>query len=194
MKVIGLTGGIGSGKSTVSEYLKVKDILIIDADAISREIVVPGSKESALNELVDVFGSSILFEDGTLDRKQLAAIAFSSKENKDLLDKIMLGKIVNVILCRIEEAKLLNLKQVIVDAPLLFEADLAKYCDEVWVVDASEEARINRVMARDGATVEEVIARIKNQSTTEEKKSKATHVLDNSTTKEALYSQIDEIL
>lgn len=194
MKVIGLTGGIGSGKSTVSEYLKIKNISIIDADAISREIVISGSKMSALDELVNAFGSSILSNDGTLDRKKLASKAFSTKENKELLDTIMLGKIVSIILKRIEEAKMLDLMQVVIDAPLLFEADLAQYCDEIWVVDASDEVRINRVMSRDGATKEEVIARIKTQTTTEEKKLKATHILDNSTTKEALYNQIDEIL
>lgn len=194
MKVIGLTGGIGSGKSTVSEYLKIKNISIIDADAISREIVIPGSKMSALDELLNAFGPSILSNDGTLDRKKLASIAFSTKENKELLDTIMLGKIVSIILKRIEEAKMLDLMQVVIDAPLLFEADLAQYCDEIWVVDASDEVRINRVMSRDGATKEEVIARINTQTTTEEKKLKATHILDNSTTKEALYNQIDEIL
>ena len=194
MKVIGLTGGIGSGKSTVSEYLKIKNISIIDADAISREIVIPGSKMSALDELLNAFGPSILSNDGTLDRKKLASIAFSTKENKELLDIIMLGKIVSIILKRIEEAKMLDLMQVVIDAPLLFEADLAQYCDEIWVVDASDEVRINRVMSRDGATKEEVIARINTQTTTEEKKLKATHILDNSTTKEALYNQIDEIL
>ena len=194
MKVIGLTGGIGSGKSTVSEYLKIKNISIIDADAISREIVIPGSKMSALDELVNAFGPSILSNDGTLDRKKLASKAFSTKENKELLDTIMLGKIVSIILKRIEEAKMLDLMQVVIDAPLLFEADLAQYCDEIWVVDASDEVRINRVMSRDGATKEEVIARINTQTTTEEKKLKATHILDNSTTKEALYNQIDEIL
>lgn len=194
MKVIGLTGGIGSGKSTVSEYLKIKNISIIDADAISREIVISGSKMSALDELVNAFGPSILSHDGTLDRKKLASKAFSTKENKELLDTIMLGKIVSIILKRIEEAKMLDLMQVVIDAPLLFEADLAQYCDEIWVVDASDEVRINRVMSRDGATKEEVIARIKTQTTTEEKKLKATHILDNSTTKEALYNQIDEIL
>ena len=194
MKVIGLTGGIGSGKSTVSDYLRKKQIYIIDADAISREIVIPNSENSALDELVNAFGKSILNSDGSLNRKGLAAIVFNDKESKAKLDEIMLGKIIDIILERIELSKKNNLDKLVVDAPLLFEAGLDKYCDETWVVDASDEVRIQRVMQRDQATAEEVAARIKSQSSREEKISKGTHILENSTTLQDLYEQIEKII
>ncbi|MHC1723652.1 MAG: dephospho-CoA kinase [Aminipila sp.] len=192
MKIIGLTGGIGSGKSTVSNYLLQKGYPIIDADKIAREIVKPASE--ILSKLVVCFGNNILNQDGSLNRKQLAAIAFSSKEQKEKLDNIMLNEIVQTIVRKIESYDKEGTPLIFIDAPLLFETGLDKKSQETWVVDVTDEIRIERVIKRDGSTREEVLARIEKQMSREEQHKRASHVLDNSTTTEALYKQIDKLL
>lgn len=194
MKVIGLTGGIGSGKSTVSTYLRDKGMRIIDADLIAREIAEPGSEYSVLPELESTFGKEIIDDKGCLDRKMLASIVFNDEKEKQKLDKIMLERILRLILQRVEECRKEGMSACVIDAPLLFEAGLDSHCNEIWVVDADEEVRIKRVMNRDSADKEEVRARIKMQMGREEKIRRATHVLDNSTTLEALHEQIGKLI
>lgn len=191
MKVIGLTGGIGSGKSTVSKYLKDKGYEIIDADQIAKELVLPCSE--TLQKIHGVFGDGILLEDGQLNRKALAELIFTNVEKKKQLDDIMLGEIIRIILERLEYARTFN-KTIFVDAPLLFEAGLEKYVEQTWVVDASDELRISRVVERDQTTPEMVQARINNQMSREEKNKKADVILYNSTTKEELYKQLEHLL
>lgn len=192
MKIIGLTGGIGSGKSTVSNYLLQRGYPIIDADKIARQMVKPASE--ILSTLVDCFGKNILNQDGSLNRKHLAAIAFSSKEQKEKLDHIMLNEIVQTILREIESYDKEGKTLIFIDAPLLFETGLDKKSHETWVVDATDEIRIERVIKRDGSTREEVLARVEKQMSREEQHKRASYVLDNSTTTEALYEQIDKLL
>jgi dephospho-CoA kinase len=207
MKVIGLTGGIGSGKTTVSDYLISLGYHVLDADKIAREIVEPGS--DALIELVSVFGEGILLEDGSLNRKKLGKIVFSNPEKKALLDKLMHTRILQIIRDRIlqfqEDVKespivvdsLENpfLKKVIfIDAPLLYETGLDKEVGKVWVVDVDDEARINRIMERDGLSRADVQDRIASQMTRAEKNKRADEILDNSGERKALYNQIDQLL
>lgn len=192
MKIIGLTGGIGSGKSTVSNYLLQKGYPIIDADKIAREIVKPNSV--ILFKLVDCFGNNILNKDGSLNRKSLAAIAFSSKEQKGKLDNIMLNEIVRTILKEIELYNKEGKELIFIDAPLLFETGLDKKSHETWVVDAADEIRIERVVKRDGSTREEVLARVGKQMSRDEQHKRASFVLNNSTTPEDLHEQIDKLL
>lgn len=192
MKIIGLTGGIGSGKSTVSNYLIQKGYPVIDADKIAREIVQPNS--DILIKLVDCFGEIILNPDGSLNRKLLANKAFSNKEQKMKLDHIMLHEIVQTILREIESYNKEGKSLIFIDAPLLFEAGLDKKAHESWVVDASDEIRIERVIKRDGFTRDEILSRMEKQMSREEQHKKATYILDNSTTTQALYEQIDKLL
>lgn len=192
MKIIGLTGGIGSGKSTVSNYLIQKGYPVIDADKIARKVVQPDSK--ILIKLVDCFGDNILNSDGTLNRKLLADKAFSSKEQKLKLDNIMLIEIVQTILREVESYEKENKTLIFIDAPLLFETGLDKKSHETWVVDAADEIRIERVIKRDGTSKEKVLARMEKQMSREEQHKKASYVLNNSTTPEALYEQIDKLL
>lgn len=192
MKIIGLTGGIGSGKSTVSNYLIQKGYPVIDADKIAREVVQPDSE--ILIKLVNCFGDNILNPDGTLNRKLLADKAFSSKEQKMKLDNIMLIEIVQTILREIESYEKENKTLIFIDAPLLFETGLDKKSHEIWVVDAADEIRIERVIKRDGTSKEKVLARMEKQMSREEQHKKASYVLNNSTTPEALYEQIDKLL
>jgi len=196
MKVIGLTGGIGTGKSTVSRYLKTKGYGIIDADEIAREVVEPGT--AALYQLVQRFGEEILTEDGSLNRRKLAQLAFAAPEGKEALDRITHG----AIFARIDEqraaleARLEGQPEALVflDAPLLLETGLDRKTDLVWVVDVPDEVRIRRIMERDGWTREEILSRMKRQMTREERLSRADSVLDNSGTVEELYRQVDRLL
>lgn len=192
MKIIGLTGGIGSGKSTVSNYLSQKGYPIIDADKIAREMVRPNSE--ILLKLIACFGNNILNQDGSLNRKSLAAIAFSSKDQKGKLDNIMLNEIVRNILNEIELYNKEGKELIFIDAPLLFETGLDKKSHETWVVDATDEIRIDRVVKRDGSTREDVLARVEKQMSREEQQKRASFVLNNSTTPEDLYEQIDKLL
>lgn len=192
MRIIGLTGGIGTGKSTASEYLRKQGFSIIDADRISREIVEPGTL--LLKELEKNFGSGIIKDDGTLDRKALAAIVFSDKEKKSRLDGLMHGHILDEIERKISESQSGEGRGIIVDAPLLFETGLEKKCDQVWLITADEKLRILRVCERDGMDPEEVRARIQNQMADEEKKERAHRIVDNSGSKEALLAQLAELI
>ena len=193
MKTIGLTGGIGTGKSTVSRYLTTKGYKIIDADQIAREVVEPG--QPALASLIGEFGSEILLEDGSLNRRELARLAFASPEGKAALDRITHG----AIFARIEELQLQYAAElektsdavIFLDVPLLFETGFDRKADLVWVVDVPDEIRVQRVVLRDGLTEEEIWARIKNQMSREEKIARADVVLDNSGTPEELYAQVD---
>lgn len=194
MRIVGLTGGIGSGKSTVTDYLITRGFYVLDADKIAREIVLPGS--DMLIELSAVFGKGILLEDGSLDRKKLGEIVFSDAEKKKTLDRLMHTRILELIHERIiqfrEESE--HASAIFIDAPLLFETGLDKSADEIWVIDADDETRIRRIMARDGLQREEILKRIESQMTREEKNSRADVILDNTGDQEALYRQIDELL
>ena len=193
MKVIGLTGGIGSGKSTVSEFLRPKGYCIIDADQIAHTITEKGSP--VLRQLADVFGSEILFDDGSLNRKKLAAIAFSDRQRKQQLEDITTRRVLEII----EEKLAIHLKNdreriVFLDAPLLFETGADALTDVVWLVDAEQELRICRTMERDGVSREDVLRRIANQLPDAEKRIRAGEIIDNGKGKEDLYRRVEGLL
>ena len=194
MKVIGLTGGIGTGKSTVSDYLIENGFHVLDADKISREIVMPGS--DTLIELVSVFGKDILDKDGGLNRKKLGSIVFSDQGKKAELDKMMHSRILEIIFEKLSEFReeTVKPKLVFIDAALLFETGLNRYVDEIWVVDADDEVRVKRVMARDGLSREEIFKRISSQMDKKEKNEKANFILNNSGNKKELYQQVEVLL
>lgn len=190
MKVIGLTGGIASGKSTVSAYLKEKEIPVFDADAAAWEVEKAGSP--CLRQLVEVFGPAILTEKGELDRKEMARLAFH-----DPAVLRQLNAIVHRAVEKKRDAFLSAHRQdpvVILDAPLLLECGWEKVTDTVWLVYIPEEEQIRRAMARSGMTREEVKDRIRKQLSLEEKRKQAQVVLDNQGTLEDLYRQVDREL
>lgn len=193
MNVIGLTGGIGAGKSTVSDYLLDKGYIVIDADKIARSLTDKGS--DTLQALTAAFGEEILFADGSLDRKKLAGIVFSDGEKRLILEELTTKEVVRII-----EERLMQLQgegykgPVFVDAPLLFESGADKLTGAVWLVDADMDVRVARVMARDGISAEDVKRRIANQMDSEEKKARSTDIIDNSKGKELLYRQVERLL
>lgn len=205
MKVIGLTGGIGAGKSTVSLYLREKGYQVLDADQVARELAEPGSE--ALIQIVTDFGEDVLFADGTLDRKKLGRMVFGDEEKTRRLDAIMRDKILEILYHGIlkfkEEVELIRESggkhrpqdQVIfIDAPLLYESGLDKLTQEVWVVDAEDEIRIYRVMERDHLSRQEIEDRMGRQIARAEKLRRAHRVFDNSGYVCTLYRQLDQAL
>ena len=193
MLIIGLTGGIGSGKSTVSEYLsKNMGLTIIDADQIARDVTRPG--QETLLKLREAFGSEIINDDGTLDRRKLAGIAFQPDEKKKLLEKITHSAIREEINCRLRTSAAKHENAVVLDVPLLMESGIDGLCDTVWVVTTAKDVRIERISARDGITKEEINARINAQISDRERFARADEIIDNSGDKEALYREIERLI
>ncbi len=193
MKVIGLTGGIGAGKSTVSSLLRQKGCRIIDADQIAHDITAPGSP--LLPKLAEVFGTGVLRKDGSLDRKALAAEAFSSREKKEKLEALTTSQVVKIISRQLAQLREEGSERLVfVDAPLLFETGADALTDLVWLVDADLEIRIRRTMERDHAEREEVLRRIQNQMPDEEKRARADEIIDNSEGKDILYQRVEGLL
>ena len=183
---IGLTGGIGSGKSTVSRLLAERGAVIVDADAIAREVVEPGTP--GLAAVVEAFGTGVLSPDGSLDRPALAAVVFADPESRRRLDAIVhplvRARATEVAAAAPPDAVLVN------DVPLLVETGQGSSYDLVLVVEADPETRIARLVQR-GLTAEDARARIAVQATDEERRAVADVVLDNSGTPEELAAQVD---
>ena len=193
MKLIGLTGGTGSGKSVVSKSLAEAGAVIVDADKIAHEIILKG--EPAYQEIVEYYGTGILDAEGNIIRKKLGEIVFNDKEKLAFLNQCTHKYITAEVKKQIAAAKAEGTAAaIIVDAPLLLEAKLEAVCDLVWVVYADPEVRAQRVMDRDGITYELAKARISNQKSWEEYKSAASAVIDNSKDLGHLKEQISEIL
>ena len=190
MKIIGLTGGIGSGKSTASAYLEKKGCVIIDADKISRKLTEKGSPY--LEILKEAFGEAFFSEEGELDRKKLGNYVFAKPEQKEKLEKIITEAVIKITLDKLEELKKQAFKGIaVLDAPLLFECGMQKYTDENWLVTAEPEVVTERVKAMDGLSDAEIRSRIANQMSVEEKKVLADRILDNSKDLSHLYGQLD---
>ncbi len=193
MKVIGLTGGTGSGKSVVSKSLQTAGAVIVDADKIAHEIILKG--EPAYHEIIAYYGTGILDEEGNIVRKKLGEIVFNDKEKLAFLNQCTHKYIVAETKNQIAAAKAEGTATaIIVDAPLLLEAGLEAVCDIVWVVYAEPEVRAKRVMARDNISYELAQARIANQKNWEEYKAVADAVIDNSKDLAHLENQLQEML
>ena len=178
MKIIGITGGIGSGKSTVSRTLVNLGAAIIDADAITRTVTSKGGK--AFDELVSYFGNTILNFNGELDRKKLADIVFNDRIKLHALNAITHKYIVEKIIDSIKNIKTAGKTDVIVlDAPIPLEHGFLDIVDEVWVVAANRNNRIKRIMERSGFTYEQALSRIDTQNKDEEYINEADEVLYN---------------
>jgi dephospho-CoA kinase len=193
LKIIGLTGGIGSGKSTVSEILKNMGYIVIDADDISREVCKIGSP--LLRLLVKEFGIDIICDNGTLDRKKLADIAFASRQGTRRLNELVQTAILVNALEKLNRMRLAgDVKICFFDVPMLFEAGWHRYTDEVWLITAPEKTRLSRVVNRDKSRREAVLVRMRLQMSDEEKAALSDVVLDNSGTEEDLRKQVEAAL
>lgn len=179
MIVAGLTGGIATGKSTVTAIFEEAGARVIDADAIAREAARKGTP--AYDDIVARFGSAILFSDGEIDRKRLAAIIFNDPAAQRALERIIHPRVKRETARRLERIQQETPDAVvIIDVPLLFEARMDRGLDAVIVVYAPEKVQIQRLMARDSLSKPEALARLRAQMPIDAKKSRATHVIDNS--------------
>lgn len=192
MKIIGLTGGIASGKSTVSNYLITKGISVIDADKISRQIYEVGSK--AYVSVVQEFGRDVLNEDKTINRKKLANIVFTNKEKLKVLNEITHPIILNEIKRQINELRTLGYYLCVIDAALLIESGWYKLADLKWLIYVDKETQIKRLIERDKISKEEAMKRIQAQMPFEEKVKYVDFIINNNLSLRYTYEQIDILL
>lgn len=191
MKIIGLTGNIGSGKSTVSRQLKKRGMAIIDADKIAREVVIPPSP--LLKQIADHFGNDVFWPDGSLNRSALGTRIFNNPADKNVLESILHPAITREMQSQIAQLKRVHCPVVILDIPLLFETGQEELCDWVWLVIADDDKRMARVTARDGLSLEQACARDLNQMSQTEKKRRADVWIDNNYLLEDLSHQVEEL-
>lgn len=187
-KIIGLTGGIGSGKSTVAKYLISKEVPVYIADDEARKLM---QSKAVINAIVKVFGPEVLGNDGLLDRKVLANIVFNDKEKLALLNGIVHPKVKKHFEAWVEKNK--THPFVVKEVAILFETQGHLQCDKTILVTAPLDVRIERTMKRDDVTKEEVLIRIQNQLPDEEKVKLADYVIQNINLEDT-YNQIDELL
>ncbi|KAH7889186.1 dephospho-CoA kinase-domain-containing protein [Phlebopus sp. FC_14] len=178
MLVVGLTGGIATGKSTVSNLFKSYSTPIIDADVLARSAVAPGTH--ALSQIVSAFGPSVLLPDGTLDRKKLGSIVFNDETKRKTLNGIVHPAVTRSILWGVLKCWIRGEKMVVVDVPLLIEGGLWRWMAKVVVVYCSAEIQLQRLMARDGSSREDALARLTSQLPISEKVAYADIVIENS--------------
>jgi dephospho-CoA kinase len=186
---VGLTGGVASGKSTVSTMLAELGAIVIDSDALAREVVLPGTP--GLAAVVDAFGSEILSEDGTLNRPALGAIVFTDEEKRRVLEGILHPLIGARSAALAESAGPDDL--VIHDIPLLAEAGIADTFDAVIVVDAPVDLQVERMLRDRGWTQEDAESRIAAQASREDRLAVATYVIENTGSLEDLRARVHEV-
>ena len=175
--IIGLTGGMGSGKSEAARHLTTLGAVHIDADAISRSLTAPGGE--ALPAIREAFGDEVFFADGTLDRRALGELVFADTRLRHVLEGIIHPRVQRISLERADAAGAEGADAVLMDVPLLFETGMDALCDVTWVISADIEERIRRVISRDGLTREEAEARFASQMSDEERCRRATRVICN---------------
>ena len=189
MLTIGLTGGIGSGKSEVADMFKALGVFVIDADVIAHQAVQPGT--DALAEIVDAFGQTVLTVDGTLDRARLAKIVFDSPELRKKLESIIHPRVREQI--RVQKEAHDDEPYILVVIPLLLESGQRDLVDRVLVADAAESTRINRVKARDGRSEQQIRSIMQNQADDAQRSAAADDSIDNNGSLDELRQQVDAL-
>jgi dephospho-CoA kinase len=188
---IGLTGGIASGKSTVSADLVALGAVLIDADQIAREVVLPGSQ--ALSKIKQLFGLEVITVEGTLNRKKLGELIFANESSRKLLEGILHPEIRKIMNQRMNELEADNPQRlVVVDVPLLFESGLASMFERVMLVYVPKEIQLERLVNRDGLSRGQAEARLAAQMPIEQKVQLADIVIDNSGTPEETGAQVQQ--
>lgn len=189
-RIIGLTGGIGTGKTTVSNYFAdTYQLPILDADIYAREAVQPGSP--ILNRIITRYGSDVQLPDGTLNRKRLGEIVFPNPGERQWLEQQIHPYVRDRIKSQLNTSESPTVVLVI---PLLFEANMTDLVTEIWVVSCPQEQQIQRIRERDRLSVEQAQSRLDSQLPLAEKVARADVVLDNSYTRDSLLQQVDRAL
>lgn len=188
MFVVGLTGGIGSGKSAVSRLFEQRAVTVIDADLVAREVVEPG--EPALDKITGRFGQDILLTDGHLNRKALRKIVFATPKQRDWLEQLLHPLIRDRILLKLDQC---TSEYAILASPLLLETDQHLLVNHIVVVDVDEATQISRTLARDSTDIEQVRAIIAAQISRDQRTAKADDLIDNSGSIDALKPQVEQL-
>jgi dephospho-CoA kinase len=189
---IGLTGGIASGKSTVTKMLRGLGIPVIDADQVARDVVKVGGE--AYEQIIKTFGQDILQENGEIDRAKLGAIVFYNEQERKKLNAIVHPAVRRRMLAEKEAYVQKGAKTIVLDIPLLFESELTHLIDKIIVVYVDNDIQLERLMKRNGFSEEEALARIRSQMPLHEKVKKADAVINNNGTIEETKQQLLRIL
>ena len=190
-KIIGITGGIASGKSTVTNFLREQGFQVVDADAVVHQLQKPGGRLYQL--LVQHFGQEIILENGELNRPLLASLIFSNPEEQEW-SKQTQGKIIREELAALRDQLAQTEAIFFMDIPLLFEQDYSAWFDETWLVYVDRDVQVERFMKRDQLSKEVAESRLAAQWSLEEKKKLASHILDNKGSRDQLVAQVVKLL
>ena len=190
-KIIGITGGIASGKSTVTEFLRQKGFQVVDADAVVHQLQKPGGQ--LYQVLVEHFGEKILLENGELNRTLLASLIFSNPEEQEWSKRTQ-GEIIREELAALRNQLAQTESLFFMDIPLLFEQNYASWFDETWLVYVNRDVQLERLMKRDQISKEAAESRLNSQWPLERKISLSSHSLDNNGNQEQLIAQVVQLL
>ena len=190
-KIIGITGGISSGKSTVTNFLRQRGFQVVDADALVHQLQAPGGL--LYNILVEHFGNQVLLKNGQLNRPLLASLIFSNPEEQEW-SKETQGQVILEELAGLKNQLAQTEAIFFMDIPLLFEQGYESWFDEVWLIYLDRETQIERLMNRDKLSLEAAESRLASQWSLDKKKKLATHIIDNSGSLDQLLSQIISLL
>ena len=191
MFVLGITGPIGSGKSTVSRYFGDREIVVLDADQISRDVTA--SEGDAIAEIEEEFGSKAINADRSLNRKYMADVVFKDNRKLDQLSSIIHKHVFIVMDKVLEEQKKLKTKLVVLDVPIPVNKGFVDHCDQIWAVTCEDHIRLQRLLDR-GMSKEDALRRIAVQMTNDEYAALGDHVIDNSGTVDELNGKIEDII
>ena len=190
-KIIGITGGIASGKSTVTEFLKQKGFEVVDADAVVHQLQKPGGR--LYQTIVEHFGDKVLLESGELNRPLLASLIFSNPKEQEWSERTQ-GEIIREELAALRDQLAQTEALFFMDIPLLFEQNYASWFDETWLVYVNRDVQLERLMKRDQISKEAAESRLNSQWPLERKISLASHSLDNNGNQEQLIAQVVHLL
>ena len=190
-RIIGITGGIASGKSTVTEFLRQQDYKVIDADQVVHELQEPGGQ--LYQALLSAFGPAILQEDGRLDRPKLGAMIFGNPQLLGQSSQIQ-NQIIREELASRRDLLAETEEFFFMDIPLLFELDYETWFDQIWLVDVTEETQLSRLMNRNALSQEEAEKRITAQLSLNEKRNRVNLIIDNNGLQEATYQQLRDAI
>lgn len=189
--VVGITGGIGCGKSMAAAYLAELGAIHIDADGISRALTARDG--AALEQIRRIFGDSVFSEDGSLNRRALGDLVFSDPAAKRALEGIIHPLVQRIAMDKIEESGKNGARVAVLNVPLLFETGMDVLCDETWTLTAPADVQLARVMERDGLTREQAISRIESQMAMEDRNARATRVINSDRPIEKTRSELNQL-
>lgn len=191
MFIIGVTGGIGCGKSSVSNICREYGLSVIDADEISRNVT--SSHGTAIREIEETFGKKVIAEDGSLNRKAMSDMVFKNKRSLDLLSSIVHKYVIEEIRNQVEQYRNKKCKALVLDVPIPVKNGFTDLCDQIWVVWANDDLRIRRLNQR-GMSMKDANRRIMSQMTKEQYEAIADKIILNNDTMESLENEVKKLL